>query len=145
MKTLFHSISYVLFYKTLLIAIVSFLLVSCSNEYETAIAKKVEKYFGDNLTQYDEVVIIPGAGCTGCISNAENYFKNYVNNDRYMFVFTYFISKKSLFMRLGQDNLVRDNVLIDSSDYFYVPHNHDNIYPYIVKVDDGQIVGVRLL
>lgn len=30
-------------------------------------------------------------------------------------------------MRLGQDNLVRDNVLIDTSDLFYVPHNHDNI------------------
>ena len=97
------------------------------------------------MTLYDEIVIIPGAGCTGCISNAENYFKNNVYNDRYMFIFTYFMSKKSLFMRLGQDNLVRDNVLIDTSDLFYVPHNHDNIYPYIISVDDGQIVDIRLL
>ena len=61
------------------------------------------------------------------VSTANHYNCNIVYNDRYMFIFTYFMSKKSLFMRLGQDNLVRDNVLIDTSDLFYVPHNHDNI------------------
>ena len=145
MKTLFHSISYARFIKTLPFAIVSFILLSCSNKYEDAIVRRVERFLEDNLSQYDEVVIIPGAGCTGCISNAESFFLNNVSNDRILFVFTYFISQKSLYMRLGQENLARDNVLIDTDDRFYVSHYHDNIYPYIIKVDDGHVVDARLL
>lgn len=113
--------------------------------YEKAIVSRVERNLGDCLAPYDEIVIIPGAGCTGCISNAERYFLKNVSNNKKLFVFTYNISQKSLFMRLGRENLIRENVIIDIDDRFYVSHHHDNIYPYIIIIDDGRIIAVKEL
>jgi hypothetical protein len=51
------------------------LCVSCKKDsYYDAVAQKINQVLENELNQYDYVIIIPGAGCTGCITNAENYF-----------------------------------------------------------------------
>ncbi|GMQ28181.1 hypothetical protein Aconfl_08240 [Algoriphagus confluentis] len=49
------------------------------------------------------VMLIPSLGCVGCISDAEEFLKENINNSDYLFVLEEVQSKKMLKIRLGFD------------------------------------------
>ena len=82
--------------------------------FEQAVKKSFENYLDSATYSYQYIMLIPNSGCTGCISEAEYFFKEYKYNDKIIFIFTHVISKKDLRIRMGKENLQRKNVLIDN-------------------------------
>lgn len=131
--------------RSILIAL-HFVLLNCSNvSYEAQIKSKIENYLINESDSYDYVVLIPGSGCSGCITNAENYFIENVSNLRTKFIFTKILSKKELALKLGIDNLQRKNVLLDSLNYFYLSSYEERIYPYIMQLTNNKVMIINKL
>lgn len=82
---------------------------------------------------YHKFLLIPGSGCEGCISNAENFVidnaKDQMNET--MIVFTNIVSKKLLRLRLGKEIISQPNVLMDSTNTLH----YTSIYPQLVEKD----------
>jgi hypothetical protein len=96
-------------------------------------------HLADSIDQYDLIVLIPGSGCTGCITQAEDYFLRNVQNERIKFILTKNHSNKGLSIRLGKSNLRRNNVWIDQGDVFYLEEYEERIYPMVISIRDGRI------
>lgn len=88
---------------------------------------------------YDKFLIIPGSGCEGCISQAEQYVINNAKTEveGTMIIFTNISSKKLLRLRLGQEIMDQPNVLLDSINILHFV----SIYP--VLVERQQMGGLR--
>ena len=99
-----------------------------------------------DLSNYEKVIIIPGSGCTGCISAAESYFIKNCANEKILFVLTNFISEKSMYVRLGgKDNIRRHNVVVDKNNNYYIHEFEEKIYPFIFDINDEILINPREL
>jgi hypothetical protein len=76
------------------------------------------------------IYVIPGAGCTGCISEAEKFAIEKVNNDSFCFLFTKIISRKLFKLKLPTLQNAT-NVIIDSLNVYQFPKGEADIYPII--------------
>lgn len=84
----------------------------------------------DEISQYEYVIVIPGSGCTGCITRAESFFVSNVGDSRYLFILTGIVSYKNLERRFGRSGILqRDNVIIDNEGLFHIPAYDEAIYP----------------
>lgn len=82
------------------------------------------------------VYVIPGAGCSDCISKVENLAVKKIDADSFYFVFTRIHSLK--FLNLKFPGLTNSkNIILDTSNLFVFPLNHPEIYPlkYIKEND----------
>lgn len=133
--------------KFLLFSYFIILFIGCSSkqDYYTILSEKVLNNIDENLDLYDMIVFIPGSGCDGCITYAENFFKDNVSNQRVKFIFTFVASKKNLGLKVGKDNLTHPNVLIDNDNEFYLRQYDERHYPYILYITNGAISGITML
>jgi len=119
---------------------------SCQQQdYYSAMAEKIEEQMGDELEKYDNIVIFPGSGCTGCITEAENFFSTNIHNERIKFILTFITSRKGMAMRLGKENIAKENVLIDDKNIFYLVNHKEKIYPTVAFIENGKITKVQRL
>ena len=98
---------------------------------------------GVEIKDFTHIVIIPGAGCGGCISEAEHFFQEY-KDEGILFIFTKVYSIKELRLRLGS-HLNRKNVLIDKEQLYISDKEEVNIYPIIIDVRDAGNFDWRFL
>lgn len=130
----------------LILILIVTVIISCDrNNYQNEISKRLNAQFGDSLKNYEMIVILPGSGCTGCITNAEIFFVNNINNSKIKFILTHSDSKKNLGLKLGKENIYLSNVFIDDNDLFYLNLFEEKIYPMAVALSDGKIVEVAKL
>lgn len=109
-----------------------FIYSSCNNQKEKYINKvciELNKLDNQLLDNYSCVVIIPGAGCLGCITEAENFYIRNKENKKIFFVFTNISSIKSIKLKVGKDVIERENVFFDKNDIFLSNDHNENIYP----------------
>jgi hypothetical protein len=118
---------------------------ACKQDYYSAMANKIAQEMGKELDKYDNIVIIPGSGCSGCITQAEIFFINNIHNERIKFILTCISSRKEMTIRLGKGNIEKENVFIDEKNVFYLLNYHDKIYPVIAFVEQSKITNVQLL
>lgn len=99
------------------------LVVSCKPGFNEELIERIENDI--DLSNYSLVVVTPGAGCPGCISQAE-----------------YFVAEsKDLKMKeQGMDIDQYGNVLIDADNRYFVPGYKESQYPHRMKVEDGQFL-----
>ena len=81
-----------------------------------------------SLKENDYVYIIPGSGCTGCISEIETYAMNNVKTSNNYFLFTKIKSVKLFKNRFGIDFINHKNVILDTANLFKYPNNYNDIY-----------------
>ena len=112
--------------------------------YTDAITATIETHI-DDAELFDMIVILPGSGCTGCISGAERFFIEHCMNDNIKFILTHHKSKKNLYLRLGKDRVDRPNIWIDDDNLFYLQNYEERIYPIGVILEQGQVRKVDLL
>ena len=85
------------------------------------------------------VYVIPGAGCTGCISEAEKIATEKMNNDSFYFLFTRINSIK--LFKLKFPNLFKaNNVIIDSQNIYIYTQQKFDIYPRIYLKKENSYV-----
>jgi hypothetical protein len=114
------------------------------NTYYNEIVSVVNSHLSDDLKRYEKIVIIPGSGCSGCITQAEDFFLKNVKNEKIKFILTYNFSKKNLTLKLKKENVDRPNVLIDNDNVFYLQKYEERIYPVTLKIVKGKITEVMV-
>lgn len=108
--------------------------------YGNAIFSIAKLTLAEKVSKFDCIIIIPGSGCTGCISQAEQYFLQNKCTESVLFVFTNYYSYKNMSLRLGgKDNLLRDNVYMDANNAFYLKEYSEHIYPYIIYIENNAV------
>ncbi len=130
--------------KTIICILGFLLLVGCqSQSFEQAVKNSFDNYLDTTVVDYKYVMLIPNSGCTGCISDAEYFFKEYNDKSEILFIFTHIISKKDLRIRVGKENLQRKNVLIDIENRFYFEQFQESIYPIVAVIKDKEVVALK--
>ncbi len=134
--------------KPLIIVVCSLLLLyscNCFFSYKDYIRNKIETSSDFDLKQYKAIIVIPGSGCTGCVTKAEALFRQRRYGRDTLFIFTDIRTIKGLKTKMpGIDIFNQNNAYIDSANVYYGEYV-DNIYPLIVDIDSGKINKVSKL
>lgn len=116
-------------------------LVACNTS-----KKNEERDFLNNCIEqlnisdnYQWVVVLPGAGCHGCIQDGEYFMKRNVENDKILFVLTKISSLKILQQKLGFRINKYSNIYVDKENLFDIP-SKNSIYPCVIKLEKGNIL-----
>ena len=138
--------------KACLWIIILFIAVCSCNKFNKkaelqleAIINEQEVDFQEQLGGKEVLFIIPRTGCSGCIGMADLFFKekNY-DPSKVQFVFTKVNSLKTLKIRLGPENLDKNNVYVDKNNLFSTK-SLDSIYPIIVHMKSNEILKLEFL
>lgn len=122
---------------------IALLFVSCSKEGHQ------EKEFVNHilserpeLSKYTWLVIIPGAGCNGCIQEGEYFLKRHVSEETIYFVLTNISSIKILQHKTGLKLKEYANVYIDRENSFLLPTNN-SVYPCVAEIRNGHVYTIK--
>jgi hypothetical protein len=134
-KFLFHLILYV-----------GFCATACSEKVEE---RELESFIGEslmkkvNIDRLKTIMVIPNAGCNGCISEAEYFVSEnaLILQDRLFTVFTDVMSEKNLRLRIGKEVVESPHAFVDS--YRQIQHEElISIYPSILYIKKGLVERV---
>jgi hypothetical protein len=95
------------------------------------------------LKDYDSIYVIPGSGCTGCISEIESLAMKSVYNQNVYFLFTKINSVKLFKNRFGIEFIKKQNVILDTSNLFTFPSSYREIYPILLSKQKGQVFVLK--
>jgi hypothetical protein len=133
---------------------VLFCTVACNTKER--LLNKVDKAFKSSLKLVNGqepkdssiYVIIPRAGCSGCISSAESYMLNHLKDstitksrNKVTFILTNFDSEKILRARFG-DAMTNQQILIDKNNVFSVNLSLKSIYPLVLFFDKNADLAI---
>lgn len=117
-------------------------LTACTKSYEQMFVDFVTREL-PNRNQYSHYIIIPGAGCEGCISGTEYFVKENYQRADILYIFTNIESVKILKFKLGKDLIESSNVIIDTENKFNRPTNDVNsIYPMILAFENNKVTQI---
>lgn len=107
-------------------------LLSCSHDLQKSPPiKRIINEFG-NGDRFDAALLIPMAGCPGCISGAEMFVKRNLDNCKILFLFTRINSEKTLRSKLGL-NALPENLIFDRENRFALaPDFPESEYPLVI-------------
>lgn len=91
-----------------------------------------------NRTDFERILVVPSVGCTGCISEAETFFKENYDKEEYLYIFTSIGDLKLLKIKLSDSLLNRTNVLLDY-DNTLTNIGFTSIYPSEAKIKGNNI------
>lgn len=133
--------------KKLFIFIIFISLYSCSDvkSYSESL-NKINVFLSENdgVTQLVKdvkyMIIIPEQGCSGCVSVAEAFYRDYSLRDDIMFVFCNVMSYKMLHSKLNINN---ENTIVDSSNiYLSMLPRGNRIYPNVIIMKEGKATAL---
>lgn len=111
-----------------------------SYSYEERVSTQLVKLFPtERLKLYQRIVFVPNGGCAGCIQQAENFYLQSKGDSTTLFVFTNYISRKDLQIKLGKDLPANPNVWLDEDNILYFPKYPESLYPCLIVLSDGKI------
>ena len=121
-------------------------MTACKGSYQKRITDIHVENYAPRLSGQTTVFVIPGTGCTGCITKAEQFFTENCMKDEYLFIFTNIVSVKNLKIKIGDQRLLqRDNVILDVENTLYIAGFEENIYPFKYEFKDGKLVKCQQL
>lgn len=135
------------FYISLLLTILFSCKQSLKNDYASEIDKvSFHQFLTHHKTRYEDfakVVIIPNAGCSGCIGKAQaEFIKNYKKIDT-LYIFTAIADLKIFRNMLPKDALTEKNVIIDTNSALTMI-GFTSIYPSTIQeTKDGNLVPIN--
>lgn len=128
--------------KNLYLFILFYCLLSCTSKDSRI--QEIEKWLSMHENHYSHCIIIPGAGCDGCISGAEYFVIENYQRANVLYIFTKIESIKLLKYKLGNDIVNAPNVLFDADNKFDKNENDQNaIYPAIYNIKNNKVTGVN--
>ena len=127
--------------KYLIIFTLSILFFSCNNNDPDNLAVvQLKDTFKKDLNDYKAIVFIPSQGCSGCINGIEDFLINtYIpsKKDNLLFVITGYNSIKSVRVRLGNEVLDHEDILLDLQEVFNRPPFMIQ-YPKVLSIESGK-------
>lgn len=117
-----------------------FIVLGCVSMKDEPAIRELENYLGKFENDYSYCVIIPGAGCEGCILNSEHFAKEYSGRSDILFIFTRIETLKLLKHKLGEQASLSKNILYDKENRFEVIEKGvNNIYPVVCYIKDKKV------
>ena len=80
-----------------------------------------------NLDSTEIIILVPGSGCSGCITKAEHFMK---------FILTNIQSYKILRLKLGEEAFHSPLLYLDKNNVWYNTKNENNIYPQVLFINN---------
>jgi hypothetical protein len=115
-----------------------FCLISCDTSNDKAYLK-LKEISKNSLSSYSNVIIIPGEGCSGCISDAGNFVKlNIEKLKRTLIIFTNIKDHKLLRLKMGRTLFAYPNVKTDTAN-LVGETKLLSLYPQLVEIKNGKI------
>ena len=98
----------------------------------------------ESIEKSHAIVVIPNAGCNGCISNTEYYMTKNIADKSIIFIATGSSSRKILRMRFGVKILNQPNFYIDSLNTLQQEGaGLKNMYPAIIFIRNGRVEQIE--
>ncbi len=113
-----------------------FIIPSCTSKHvskEDYISTETKQLLISLNKCYEKIVIIPGTGCSGCITESEEFLKNNYINKQILFILTNTKSIKATNNKIGINVKKMSNIYIDYDNVF--SHYDTPIYPVVVSYD----------
>jgi len=85
-------------------------------------------------------MVIPGSGCSGCISKATDFLKNNIGSSKIFFIVTRIEDVKLVNIELG----THERLFLDRRNEL-TTLKIINIYPIFITLDDNKIVDILTL
>ena len=122
-------------------------LFSCSlnKDYTRQVEAKLKDLDNNPIGSYSFIIIIPEEGCSGCISEAEDFYMNNKERQDLFFIFTNISSIKSIKLRVGKDIKDKKNVFLDLDNDFLSEQFNENIYPIVFDIRNKDNITYRFL
>ncbi|MBN2664613.1 MAG: hypothetical protein JXR68_13270 [Bacteroidales bacterium] len=118
------------------------LISSCSRIHPNE-ESKVLSLFPDFVNK-QIIVIIPGDGCSVCINEAETYLEEFIDDERFGFIFSAIYNYKDIKIKYRHIDLKKSNVAIDK-DNLLVKHKILLTSPILIFIDNKRVVRMELL
>lgn len=131
------------------IVLLSFLVLcsifACSHSEDNFLFKLKANNL-EALLENQIYLVLPGAGCDGCISSAEQFVLNGAGEfQEYLtIIFTRFDSKKSILIRVNYDETILSKSVFDSKN-IYSSKLETSIYPKFHLVKSGKLVNTSMI
>lgn len=124
-----------------LIIIIFFILTGCSIKSKTVkeFQIKVDELELENLNQIKHILILPGEGCSGCISKAEKFVTSLPDNPPILVIFTNIFSVKILKHKTKLD-FSTSTFYLDKENIFNKGRAY-SIYPTVLDIHHGKVRG----
>lgn len=120
------------------------LLSACQpRSFEQAVTENFNRYLDTATVSCKYIMLIPNSGCTGCISDAEYFFKEYSDNNDILYIFTHVMSQKDLRIRVGKENIQRKNVIVDKENRFFFDQFQEAIYPIVAVIKNNKVTALK--
>jgi hypothetical protein len=126
-----------------LIALLALSSFGCGTKGSSPVMESLHKLNVKPLVANQAYLVVPNAGCDGCITYAEDFIKN--NTQQYpnlIYILTRISSPKILKLKFG-DILQNKNVILDTASVFVYPEQDKNIYPAILYTRNDEIEKIE--
>jgi hypothetical protein len=132
-----------------LISLLYLSIISCTSkqkEYEHTQGDKILFILDEkDLKNNNFYVIIPNAGCPGCITQAERFLLENIDSlNRTKFILTNFRSKKNIRIKLGAETINNPKIIFDHNSEFS-KGGLNSIYPIIIYLIEGKIHNIEYI
>jgi hypothetical protein len=122
----------------------SFLILICCSPNDEITSEFDEKLliagYEETANKVKSIVILPGAGCTSCISEIESYFIDHIyDHPETLLILTAFSSKKTMDISFQRELTNSEIVLIDKDDLFN-SGQFLSLYPMFIYLENGKII-----
>ncbi len=132
--------------KHFFLSILFFFSFSCTFSPKDFRIPEIEKWLSSHEKRYDYCIVIPGAGCDGCISGAEYFVVENYQRANVLYIFTKIESVKLLKHKLGDNIVNAPNILLDVDGMFDKNGNNPNdIYPAIYNISQNKVTDVNYM
>lgn len=120
----------------ILFLILAFTLSNCNENLSISILiHKINQNFNQN-NRFKAVLLIPEAGCPGCITEAEDFVRKNIMRDNILFIFTRIISQKELKAKLEIEALIPSNIYFDQKNEYAISSDYSEAdYPCVIYFD----------
>lgn len=95
-----------------------------------------------NQSDFENILIIPGVGCSGCISQAEYFFHDNMHDDNHLFIFTGIEDIKMFKFQIADSLWDNENVIVDKNNKI-MDSGYDSVYPCYLKVGERNVVLLK--
>lgn len=113
-----------------------FFAFGCTSSKEVALLKVLQKQY--QLSEKCAVLIIPNAGCTGCISDAEQFASKKMSSSKLFINMVGLRSKKLVMQKMGANFFLNPRVKIDTENEVK-QLTGASIFPLIIYIEDNKI------
>lgn len=125
--------------RTLLYFFLAVFLISCTkhrnkNSNLEEVKAKIKQHLKENNLHPSFVLLVPEAGCPGCVSSAQIFLRQFSKNPNLYTILTKVVSKKDFEIKTNINLKTAERIYVDKDEYFSFKGSN-SIYPAVFTLN----------